>query len=130
MHSFRRHSFIKRWVSVVSLLLLLQGVFPVQVHTALVQDDKGNLVEVCTLYGLKTIALDGAGHPTDSESQGDTQRSAAVEFSNLMAEAVSDVTIPVIVQQDIPSYSASVIYKVVIPEVTFGLLPIRAPPLA
>jgi len=117
-------------VGVVSLLLLLQGIFPVQLHSTLVKDDDGNLVQVCTLYGLKTIALDDAGNPLDGESHDDDQRSPAIAFSELMAEAVSDVAIPVFIQEDISSYAIPNTYTVVIPEVTSGLMPIRAPPIA
>ena len=130
MHSLRRHSLVKRWVSVVSLLLLLQGLFPAQMHSELVKDSNGQLVEVCTLYGIKTIALDAAGNPLDEESQYDDQRSPAIVFSELMAEAVADVTVLVVSLQDIPSRPFPTQYTVVIPEATSGLMPIRAPPLA
>ncbi|MCW8964025.1 MAG: hypothetical protein OQL16_09525 [Gammaproteobacteria bacterium] len=130
MHSLRRHSFVKQWVSYISLLLLLQGLFPAQVHSQLVKDANGQLVEVCTLYGLKTIALDESGNPLDESSDNDSQRSAAMAFSQLIAEAVSDVTIPVVIQEDAPSWSFPVFYTVVIPEVTSALTPIRAPPVA
>jgi len=117
-------------VSVVSLLLLLQGLFPAQMHSELVKDSNGQLVEVCTLYGIKTIALDAAGNPLDEESQYDDQRSPAIVFSELMAEAVADVTVLVVSLQDIPSRPFPTQYTVVIPEATSGLMPIRAPPLA
>ena len=130
MHSFRKQSFVRRWVSVVSLLLLSQGLFPAQMHSQLVKDDGGHLVEVCTLHGFQTIVLDDNGQPLGEKSQNDPQRSPAMLFSELMAEAVSDVTVPVVVQIDVPSYSFTSLYKVVIPEVTSGLMPIRAPPVA
>jgi len=130
MHSFRKHSFVRRWVSFISLLLLLQGLFPAQMHSKLIKDDSGRLIEVCTLYGLKTIALDANGHPLDENDQSDTQRSPAMALSNLMAEAVSDVEIPVVLLEEVPSFYFPILRTVVIPEVTSGLMPIRAPPIA
>ena len=129
MHSLRRHSFVKQWVSLVSLLLLLQGLFPAQMHSKLVKDANGQLVEVCTLYGIRSIALDELGHPLDDTGPNNSDRSAAMAFSQLMAEAVSDVTIPVVIQEDVPSYVVPVLYAIVLPEVTSVLTPIRAPPL-
>ena len=130
MHSFRKQSVIRNWVSIISLLLLLQGIFPAQTHSKLVKNDSGQLVEVCTLYGLKTIELDANGHPLDEQSQTDDQRSPAMALSKLMAEAVSDVVVPVVFQKDVPSYPIPNTYTVVIPEVISGLMPIRAPPVA
>ena len=130
MHSFRRHSFVQRWVSLVSLLLLLQGVFPVQMHTMLVSDAKGNLVQVCTIDGLKTVQLDDAGNVIDTQDLDSHERSSAIEFSELVAEAVSSTFAPVIFPEAAPSASVSNSYTAVHPDVVSGLMPIRAPPVA
>ena len=130
MHSFRRHSFVQRWVSLVSLLLLLQGMFPVQMHTMLVSDGQGNLVQVCTIDGLKTVHVDHAGNIIDPEGLDKNERSSAIEFSELMAEAHSYAFIPVIYPEAAPAASASNSYIAVYPDVVSGLMPIRAPPVA
>jgi|GEM_PF-2687628 len=130
MHSLRKESFIRRWVSTISLLLLFQGFFPAQLHSELVKDSNGQLVEVCTLHGFETITLDANGHPVDDQSQNDNQRSPAMVFSELMAETVTDVTVLIVFQQDVPSFSFPTLHTVVIPEVNSGLMPIRAPPVA
>ena len=131
MHSLRKHSFVRRWVSTISLLLLFQGLFPAQLHSELVKDSNGQLVEVCTLHGFETITLDANGNPIDDDqSQNDFQRSPAMVFSELMAEAVPDVVVPLVLKEDVPSFSFPALYIAVIPEVASGLMPIRAPPIA
>ena len=129
MHNLRRHRFVKRWVSVVSLLLLLQGLFPAQVHSKLVKDSNGRLTEVCTLEGHKTIVLDDAGNPVDDQSGNNNQRSPAMMFSDLVAEAISNIFLPVVIQDDVPARLILCAYKVAPHKVTSVLMPIRAPPL-
>lgn len=117
-------------MSTLSLVLLLQGMFPSQLHTKLVMDANGRLIEVCTLSGIKTVALDDAGNPIEGKGQYDGQPSPAMLFSQLMAEAVSNVAVPVVDLEEIPSYTIPYTNTLVIPEASSGLMPIRAPPIA
>ncbi|TNG03260.1 MAG: hypothetical protein EP297_00440 [Gammaproteobacteria bacterium] len=130
MYNLRSRRLRDRLIPLLSFVLLLQGLFPLQLHTILVKEKNGSLVEVCTINGLKTIKLDDAGNLLDKEVQDDSRRSAAIAFSELMAEVVPDITVPVITRDETPSSSISNIYTVVISEATSGLKPIRAPPVA
>ncbi|TNF95156.1 MAG: hypothetical protein EP297_11645 [Gammaproteobacteria bacterium] len=109
------------------MLLLLQGLFPVQLHTYLVHDDNGRVVEVCTLEGTKTLVLDEDGNPVEHERT-DNERSAAIAFSNLVAEALPGVTDPLILSSvDTTEYIPG-IQKEIFSDIPPGLKPIRAPP--
>jgi len=115
-------------IRLLSLLLLLQAMFPMQLHTQLQRNDRGELIEVCTLDGFKTIVFDDQGQVKEEYTQG-KDRSAAMALSDLMTEAMSDVTVidftPVLSASYVDSYySQPTVFNHV-----RGLKPIRAPPL-
>ena len=116
-----------RLIRLLSLLLLLQGLFPLQLHTVLVRDDNGQLLEVCTLEGIKTVVLDEHGNPVSDSTKGN-ERSAAMAFSQLMAEAMPDIAEPLIVDSSPADFHHHQAFIQVIPTALPGLLPIRAPP--
>ena len=66
-------------------LLLAQALIPIQSHTRWAVADDGQVVEVCTLHG--TVSVDPAtGEPLAEQ---DDDRTAAMAFSLLLAEALS-----------------------------------------
>jgi hypothetical protein len=127
MLNFRKKSNIKQWVSYLSLLLLLQGIFPVQSHTYLVRGDDGRVVEVCTLEGIKTLVIDDNGNPVEHDPA-DSERSAAIAFSSLVAEALPGIDALILPSSlDRTEYIAHAqqeVFSVSAP----CLKPIRAPP--
>lgn len=118
-----------RLIRLLSLLLLLQGMLPVQLHTVLMRDANGQLVEVCTLEGIKTVVLDEHGDPVSDSSQGD-ERSAAIAFSQLIAEALPDTAEPLLVGFSPADFYYPQLSLQVISTALPGLLPIRAPPVS
>jgi len=117
-----------RLIRLLSLLLLLQGMLPVQLHTVLVRDDSGQLLEICTLEGIKTVVIDEHGNPASDFTKGN-ERSAAIAFSQLMAETLPDTAEPLLVYSPPADFHHPQVPIQVISTVLPGLLPIRAPPV-
>lgn len=115
-------------IQLLSLLLLLQAFFPMQLHTQLKRDAQGALVEVCTLHGFKTIVIDDQGQVKEGYTQ-DADRSAAMALSDLMTAAISDVTVIYFAAEASTSYAISYYGKLTVFNHVRGLKPIRAPPL-
>ena len=90
--------------------------------------DQGKLVEVCTLDGFKTVAVDDQGHIKE-ESMRDADRSAAVALSDLMAEATSDIAVIPFIEEAPPVYVISYSGQPTVLNSARTLKPIRAPPL-
>ena len=98
-----------------------------QLHTQLVRDEHGQLIEVCTLNGVKAVVVDDQGR-IKTELPHDTDRSAAMALSDLMAEAIPEITL-IDLSFEAPALHA--IHTVGITAVSIspnGLRPIRAPP--
>jgi hypothetical protein len=112
----------------LSFLLLLQGLLPMQLHTVLVRGDSGRLLEICTLEGIKTVVIDEHGNPASDFTKGN-ERSAAIAFSQLMAEALPDTAEPLLVYPPLADFHHPQVPIQVIFTVLLGLLPIRAPPV-
>jgi hypothetical protein len=116
----------KQLIQLLSLLLLLQGLFPMQLHTQLVRNDRGQLVEVCTIDGIRTVTVD---FEQPSSHTGDPERTAAMALSDLMSEAtfeLPDIHYP---EAD-PVTGIMPLFSGVIHSLPHhGLRPIRAPPL-
>lgn len=114
----------------LSVILLLQGLFPLASHTQLVRNDQGQLVQVCTLEGIRSYTLDDSGQLAKKIDHSDNQqRSAAIEFSALLAEAIPAVP-------EIPYFRAAGAVYSKSPAVTsladkqvIGLQPVRARPV-
>jgi hypothetical protein len=90
MRVFGRDSFVPWFIAIA---LIAQAMIPLQSHTRLAVDERGMVIEVCTLEGIveKTVsAADGTPelteHDTDFDSGADT--TPAMLFSQLMAEAL------------------------------------------
>ena len=90
MREFGRGSLVPWFIAVA---LIAQAMIPLQSHTRLAVDERGMVVEVCTLDGIveKTVSTDD-GIPTlidhDQDSDSDTDPTPAMLFSQLMAEAL------------------------------------------
>jgi len=75
------------WVRLLLLSLLAQLLLPVQAHTRWHVDDRGRLVELCTLQGVQSVLIDpDSGLP--QPVQPDPGFSPAMAFSALLAHAV------------------------------------------
>lgn len=118
-----------RLIPLLSLLLLLQGLLPVQLHTTLVRDDNGRLLEICTLEGIQTLVVNERGELV-SDFIKDNERSAAIAFSQLMTEALPDVAEPLLIHSLFIALHYSQPSVLSVPSTPSGLLPIRAPPAA
>ena len=124
MSRYRRNQL----VALLSLLLLLQGMFPMQLHTQLVRDEQGILVEVCTINGLQTMALDLDASPSEHRDSHSNERSAAMALSDLVSEAAPDLFTIVVAQHPRIHEHINTVFGqkgLAFPQ---GLLPIRAPP--
>ena len=125
---YLRHRSVKtRWVSLLSLILLFQACFPLQAHTRLAIDGHGQVVELCTLQGLRRVPADGDPADQPGDQHGST-RSAAVAFSSIMFAAAPHAGLPLLVATN-PSYDIPFEYRapaLISPRALSS--PIRAPP--
>lgn len=72
------------------LSLLGQGLLPVQAHSRWQIDERGRLVELCTLQGTQLVHVDPeSGMPVPAQS--DTDTSPAMVFSLLLGHAAPAV---------------------------------------
>lgn len=84
LHRMRHPDRHSAWIWVMTMLMLAQALFPIQSHTRWALADDGQVIEICTLHG--SVSVDpSSGEPT----QQDDDRTAAMSFSMLMAEALS-----------------------------------------
>ena len=85
LREMRARRFVLLWMS---LMLLAQVLIPIQSHSRLGVDGDGMVVEICTLQGVQHLVMNP--HTGELEPQVDEDaRSAAMDFSLLMAEAVA-----------------------------------------
>ena len=87
----------------LSLIFVLQGIFPLAAHTQLARDNQGRLVQICTLEGTKSYRLDN-GNPLGEDQSSDTYRSAAIEFSGLLVEIVLATPEPFVISVEFVSH--------------------------
>jgi len=82
----RLHGSATPWV--LSLLLLAQGLVPLQSHTRLAVNEAGIVVAVCTLEGIveQTLQLEIDQQPAPAAP--DSAPNPAMLFSQIMAEAM------------------------------------------
>lgn len=111
------------------LTLFAQIFLPIQSHTRAIQTNTGRTVVVCTLQGYQTLQLDEKGRIIESQYESQTQTSAAVKFSQLLAHAapalsfVEDIS-PEITPQQFSKFNHSILVSN--PDWHFS---VRAPPL-
>ena len=112
----------------LGFIMLGQILIPLQSHSRLAVDERGIVVEVCTLDGLSERTIyPGGEHPQPDD--GDRQYSPAMVFSQLLAEALLNLAA---VQ---PVWTSLAVEER--PPATIGTLPpsfshhtvIRAPPV-
>lgn len=72
----------------IGVLLLAQGLIPIQSHTRYAVSAAGVVVELCTLQGVRQVIVDPLTGDLQMLDDHQGERSAAVDFSLLMAEAV------------------------------------------
>lgn len=70
-------------IRLIVAVLFAQALFPIQVHTTMVSDADGRLIILCTLSDSPVLPTQ-----TDQNHYTDQSLSAAMLFSQLMAEAV------------------------------------------
>jgi len=126
--------YFKQWqkysiVLMFVLTLFAQIFLPIQSHTRAVQTDSGRTVVLCTLQGYQTVQLDEQGRIIESQYESQTQTSAAVKFSQLLAHAT-----PVVFSfEDLspePAPSKFTKYNYSIPAINVDWhFSVRAPPL-
>jgi hypothetical protein len=112
----------------LGVLFLAQALIPLQSHTRLEVNDQGIVVEVCTLDGVTSVVLHLNDQSPRQDGGDDEQRSPAMAFSQLMAEALLDLAA---VQPTYISLAASIQPPAVIGTPSFSdsrLTSIRAPP--
>ncbi len=128
MWKLRNKRLVRRVTGLLSALLLLQGLFPLHAHTELRLNSNGQLVEVCTIDGMRTYVLDEQGIVHQDQDQPSTP-SSAVAFSQILAEALPDL--PVFIYLPLPTDFEN------LPDLRVSLVtvspaksrPIRAPPV-
>jgi hypothetical protein len=82
----RRGRVMRVWVAALLLSLLGQLLLPVQAHTRWHIDERGRLVELCTLHGLQKVRIDpDSGAPLPVAP--DPGYSPAMAFSGLLSHA-------------------------------------------
>jgi len=131
--TIRQASRSKTWVWLLSVLLLAQTFIPLQSHTQWKTNAAGKTVLVCTLQGTKQVVLDQFGEKVqqiESVHAADSERSAAVEFSQLMTEATDQVFDPLIHLYLLPASKQQQLAILSSPFIAKGNRSIRAPPLA
>ena len=82
----RLHGSAVPWM--LALVLLAQGLIPLQSHTRLAVDDAGIVVAVCTLEGVVEQALLPELDPQPAPAAPEFDPNPAMLFSQLMAEAM------------------------------------------
>lgn len=86
-HRLRQRSERLAVVWTLALMLVAQALFPIQSHTRWAVTEDGRVVELCTLQGTVVVTLTRDGElPAESPAQQD-DRTAAMAFSQLLAEA-------------------------------------------
>ena len=126
MYKLRSRRLRDRLVPLLSFVLLLQGLFPLQLHTVLASDNDGHLVQVCTLHGFDVVNLDPDLPEKNSAGQ---SLSAAMAFSSIMGSAISGIAMPVLHLAKQASYDIVLQAESGLSVVTTRHLSIRAPPI-
>lgn len=113
----------------LSLVLVVQGLLPLASHTTLAVDGRGEVVQICTLDGLQTRFLDHEGRLAPDAPPGN-DINPAVEFSQLVAEAVGAFQPALAPSPDYEPAAVPAFRRAILPGSVAGLRAIRAPPLA
>ena len=77
----------------VACLLVAQALLPVQLHTRFMLDTEGDVVQICTLQGVKTVVVDPLTGDEQVLSHEDEGRSPACAFSQLLTEALASAAV-------------------------------------
>ena len=100
-----------------------------QLHTQLVRNAHGQLIEVCSINGIRTVAIGNGEFFPATDPAPDNERSAAMALSDLMSEAAAH---PVNIEHP-ESGPINIGIQPVTEELhslfPYGLRPIRAPPV-
>lgn len=128
MGKLRNKALVRRLTGLLSVLLLLQGLFPLHAHTELRLNASGELVQVCTIDGLRSVIVDEQGIVHEQPDE-ESLPSPAIALSQILTEALPDIPVtaylPVSIHfEDIPEAAASLISVQ-----SAALMPIRAPPV-
>lgn len=73
----------------LACLLVAQALFPIQLHTRFAIGGDGQVMQICTLQGVKTVQLDPVSGEEQVLAHSDDTRSPACAFSLLMAGAIT-----------------------------------------
>lgn len=129
MRSLRVAPMSRHLAGLLSLLLAVQGLLPLAAHTTLAVDGRGEMVQICTLHGLQTRFLDHEGRLAPDVPPGD-DINPAVQFSQLVAEALGAFQPPLAPSPDYESSGVPTFRRAILPGAVAGLRAIRAPPPA
>lgn len=129
MRQLRSPSLTSRLAGLLAWVMLVQGLLPVASHTTLARDANGDVVQVCTLEGLQTRFVDEGGKLSPDAPSGD-DRTPAIDFSQLMAEALSAGVAAVVEPPRFGAVHGGCDYCLVRSAAVPGLRPIRAPPVS
>lgn len=110
----------------LALLILVQGLLPLQAHTVLVRDAQGHAVVVCTWQGPRNETLVLAGDPPSAPSD---QPTPAMLFSEALAAADLPHLPPPPVALYTPSDSVAESARTTVVSPRLATHPIRAPPV-
>lgn len=81
LHTLRKHSSLSALAPGLAVLLLLQNLLPIQLHSHFEKNSDGITVIICTLQGEKAVQL---SIPDHIDSIDDSRLSAAMLFSDLI----------------------------------------------
>ena len=115
-------------VILVCLVLISQVLFPLQLHTKVVQTASGKTVVVCTLQGHGGSDAGHEGHQMDMAQAEDAQASPAVKFSQLLSTATPLSILPAIPADDFAGTEVVTLQQLQPVQIRHRRFSIRAPP--
>jgi len=79
----------------LACLLVAQVLFPIQMHTTWGVDSHGQVVQICTLSGVKTMLVDPLTGEQQVVADSDDARNPACNFSQLLSGALASAAVAV-----------------------------------
>lgn len=129
LSDLRHAAYRTRLVWALACLVVAQALFPIQLHTRFVVDDAGEVVQICTLKGTKTVVIDPAsGQQQVVDQHHDDDRSPACAFSHLIAGALVTAAVVLPGWLDLAAVTPDPLPIKAPPAPSLRHAPIRAPP--
>lgn len=92
LRNLRHAAYRTQLLWVLGCLLVGQALFPIQLHTTFAIGSDGQVMQICTLQGVKTVVIDPVTGDEQLVAHSDDSRSPACTFSQLMAAAAVGTT--------------------------------------